>query len=324
MAAALAATVTLAACSGADDDASTLLDQGEPPAGVVEMGSTGDVEASESPAADGDDSRPGGVSTNFDIGEIGREVAIEMRVAMRSDDLRAAVEGISAAASASGGGVASSDVDYGTDTRDGRVTIVVKVPPTALDAYLSGLDDLGEVTGIGQEAVDVSEQLTNLDVRIRNAQQSVDRVRGLLAEATDLREVIDLESELTHRQTELEQLQATQRNLEERVALATVTIQVAPTSAPAEVDDDDTDPGLADGFRTGWDALVAVVFGLGYVLAVGAPLIAVAVVGALVAWRVAAARRRRTDSARPAPPVADDAADDPADDELIGNANRQP
>lgn len=300
-AAVLVAGVLLTACSASDDTSSPAAQS----ATADDIGRESSAIEPTDDLADADDTAPpesGSPSLGgFDVGEIGQQVAIEMRVTMRSDDLRAAFDGITSAAAAAGGGVASSDVDFGTDTRDGRLTIVVKVPPRAVNAYLAGLGDLGDVTGVGQEALDVSEQLTNLDVRIRNATQSVDRVRGLLAEASDLREVIDLESELTRRQTDLEQLQASQQNLENRVALATITIQVLPTSSPAEiVEEAESDPGIADGFRTGWNAFVGLLFGAAYLLAVGGPLLAIGLIVALIAWRVLVARRRRT---LPAPPT---------------------
>jgi hypothetical protein len=307
-----AAVALLGACTAADDDAASAPTLFEAPSvdHPTSPADTEDVAATEF-AADADAAepvapRPGGVG-GFDLGEIGRQVAVEMRITMRTDDLRAAVDGILAAASAGGGGVAATDIDYGTGTRDGRATVVVKVPPRALNALLSGLDDLGEVTNIGQDALDVTDQLTDLDVRIRNAEQSVDRVRGLLAEASDLREVIDLESELTRRQTDLERLQATERNLQERVSFATVTIQVMPTSAAMAEPDPATEPGIADGFRTGWDAFVGVLFGLTYGLAVIAPVLAVVLLVLSIGWRVLARRRRHADrdGHRPAPPVDD-------------------
>ena len=332
---ALATVALLGACSASDDAPASFDDTrpseapavdesgGGDPAVDMEFPSDADMDdtAAERPASGGAVPPPGGVG-GFDIGEIGRQVAVEMRITMRSDDLRATVDGILAAASAGGGGVAATDIDYGSETRDGRATVIVKVPPRSLNALLSGLDELGEVVSIGQDAQDVTDQLTDLDVRIRNAEQSVDRVRALLAEATDLREVIDLESELTRRQTDLERLQASQRNLQDRVALATVTIQVFPTSTPV-IEEVETDPGIGDGFRTGWEAFVGVLFGLAYGLAVIAPVLAVALVVLVIGWRVARARSRRPAAAdRPAPPTPSDAlaaAPDPddADSDLI-------
>lgn len=227
----------------------------------------------------------------FDIGRIGRQVVIEMRVTMTSPDLRAAVDGILRSAASQGGGVAASDVDFGTESRPGSAVVVVKVPPDALSAFLSGLERLGTVDGVSQDAQDVTDQLTDLEVRIANARRSVERIRALLTEAATLGEVIDLEAELTRRQTDLERFEASQRSVADRVALSTVTIEVRAEGAPTvvEVDEDD---GIVDAFRAGAEAFTAVLFGVAFVLAVLAPFLAVAVVLALVVWMVVRGRRR--------------------------------
>lgn len=306
-----AAAFTLGACT-ADRDAATsapvdgaeseLIDADAAPA-------PGDARADAAPAdADQVASPPGGHLDTGSLpwGQVGRDVAVEMRVTVRTDDLRRAVEGVLAAAASGGGGVASSDVDFGGDEpQRGRATIVVKVPPNELESLLGRLDEFGVVTDIGQDALDVTDQLVDLDVRIRNAEQSVDRVRALLADASDLREVIDLESELTRRQTDLERLLASQRSLQDRIALATVTIRVLPAESPPETHETDADPGIVDGFRTGWDASVTVLFGLAYTLAVTAPALALGTIVLGGAWLVVRSRRRA------APPFSDGASTSP-------------
>jgi hypothetical protein len=115
-----------------------------------------------------------------------------------------------------------------------------------------------------------------------------------------------LESELTRRQTELEQLEAQQRNLGDRVALATVTVEIAPTPTVPDVAESD-EQGIGDGLRSGWDAFVAIAFAIVYVIAVLAPFLVVALLAAGVAWFVL---RRR-----PLPPQAQPADEDPLSEE---------
>lgn len=299
-------TLALAAC-GSSDDSST---SGDAPTAAPEPGgwspSDEDRDAGGSSGSDdgfvGDVAPPiageGGVGLpGFDLGSIGRQVALELRVTMTSDDLRATVDGILRSASAQGGGVASSDVFYGsvapdgTTRPDGRAFLVVKVPPASLSTFLAGLERIGTVTALGQDAQDVTDQLTDLGVRIANAERSVERIRALLSEAANLREVIELEAELTIRQTTLERLQASERNLTERVSLSTVTIEVYPTSQ--EPEPEPTGDGIGDAFRDGIELFVAVVVGIVAALAYAAPFLAIALVAAIVAW-IAVRRRRRS------------------------------
>ncbi len=264
-----------------------------------------------------------------DLTTLGRDIAIEMQVVMTSEDLRRTVQGIMQSASAHGGAVFASDIDYGvadgsgadgsgTDEapRTGRATLTVKVPPAELGAVLIGLDQLGTVLSTNQQAQDVTDQLVDLAVRIRNAEQSVDRVRDFLEATTDLRQMVDLEGELTRRQTDLEQLLATQANLSDRVSLSTLTIDVYPATAAPEPVDESSD-GIGDAFRSGLDAFLGVMFAVGFVLAVLAPFLALAALVLAIAWFVARPRWRRP----PARPSAQPAEADVSDDEDLARAN---
>lgn len=304
----IATTVALAGCAGGDDDAAdeAALDAAPPvemPVGVAPDADLGGVARAES------DDEPGTIDPGtidpgtIDFGIIGRDVMIEMHVLMSTDDISRSVASITANAAALGGGIASSDIDYGdivdggdssgdareaTENPGGYALLVVKVPPDAIDRLLEGLDSTGTVLSVNQSAQDVTEQLIDLDVRISNARQSVATVREFMDRTENLSELVTLEGELTRRQTELEQLEAQQRSLSERVALSTVTIEIVPT---ASVPVDEPDQGIGDAFGDGWDAFLAFVFAVTYVLAVVAPFVLVAGLGALVVWRIAGRRR---------------------------------
>ena len=298
------------ACSGGDDE--------DAAAEPMEEGAEMTVEEMAESAGDMEDSvgagdAPGalrGTGSDFDIGVVGRDVIIEMRVVLSSDDIQRTVASVMAAASTLGGGVASSDVNYGDGGEfggEGFAVLVVKVPPASVDRLLDGLDDTATVRSINQSAQDVTEQLVDLDVRIRNARQSVANVREFMSRTENLQELVMLEEELTRRQTQLEQLEAQERNLADRVALSTVTIEIVPTESVPEpvVEEDQT---IADAFRNGWDAFTALLFGLAFVLAATSPFLAAGLILAVVAWLVV--RRRdamatRAGSASQAEPVPD-------------------
>jgi len=291
VAACLVAVTALAACSGDDDNASYESAAIEEPAAAEPAEYAADTDAAYRVGDGGDDA-----STAIDLGTIGRDVIIEMNVTLASDDIARSVAAIAARASTLGGGVASSQVDYGDPTVDGSdpegyrgyAVLVVKVPPDRIDDLLAGLEQTGTIRSINQSALDVTEQLVDLDVRIENARESVANVRSFMERADDLGELVSLEAELTRRQTELERLEAQQRNLSERVALSTVTVEIVPTSSLPEPDDDGD--SIGDAFTQGIDAFVEFVRVVVLVLAVTFPFLLVAgLVGALVV----VIRRRR-------------------------------
>lgn len=315
---ALAGLLALAACGG-DDDAATEPAADESaayePADEPAERAADDTDAGDSLAIGGGRAGESG-DVGIDLGTVGRDVIIEMYVTMSSDDIQRSVAAVTAKASALGGGVASSDVNYpdpvsGGET-GGYAVLVVKVPPAAIDDLMTGLEQAGTIRSISQSAQDVTEQLVDLDVRIANARESVENVRAFMERTENLSELVTLEGELTRRQTELERLEAQQRNLSERVALSTVTVEIVPTaSVPEPPDEDDS---IGDAFRTGWDGFVTLLWGIGYLFAVLLPFLVLALLAGGIAWGVVRRRRRPVDRApvSPADPGGDDDAT-PAD-----------
>ncbi|MDW3214471.1 MAG: DUF4349 domain-containing protein [Ilumatobacteraceae bacterium] len=326
----MASALALAACGG-DDDAATA-DTAEPASAAMSAADT----------ADGGDGGDGFIASDdggdraaadrpseggFDIGVVGRDVIIEMRVVVSSDDIERTVASVMASAATLGGGVASSDVNYGNDAvggSDGYAVLVVKVPPESVDRLLSGLDDSGTVQSINQSAQDVTEQLVNLDVRIRNARQSVANVREFMDRTENLNELVTLEAELTRRQTELEQLEAQERNLTDRVALSTITIEVIPTaSVPEPPVEPEPNDGIGDAFESGWEAFTALLFGIGFVVAATLPFLVSGLLLALLAWAII----RRRDGRRPPashPATDESAVEEPAVEEPAIDDTRTP
>ena len=312
--------LALTACGGNDND-----DAGEAEMDLAATVTTG------APTAGGDmlateetapaEQAAGGSQTGIDFGQVGRDVIVEMHVVMSSDDIARSVTAITSDAAALGGGIASSAVDYGvvdeqSTAPTGHAVLVVRVPPDRVDRLLEGLDATGTVLSINQSAQDVTEQLVDLDVRIANARASVANVREFMDQATDLGQLVMLEGELTRRQTELEQLEAQQRTMSERVELATITVEVVATPAETSGDGPADEEGIGDGLRSGWDAFVAVALGIVYVLAVLLPFLVVVLVIAGLAWLVL---RRKPPRVMPARPEAR-----PPDDTLSEDPDRGP
>lgn len=303
------AVVALTGCSSGDDDAAgdSFADE---PAEAADIAAAEESPDSRADANAGDGGLAGG--TGLDLGTIGRDVIIELRVTMTSDDVGRTVAAITADAAALGGGIASSDVEYGSDDADGtdgdgsdaHAVLVVKVPPTAVDSMLSRLADTGSVRSVSQSAQDVTDQLVDLETRISNARRSVDSVRGFMERTEDLSELVGLEAELTRRQTDLERLEAQQRNLGDRVALSTITVEVR-ASAAMPVPTDGDPESIGDALRTGWDAFVTALFTIGFVVAVLLPFLVVAAVVAVGLWLTT---RRRNIERRTVPEPEPDAA----------------
>jgi hypothetical protein len=112
-------------------------------------------------------------------------------------------------------------------------TVQLRVPPDHYDALLTQLAGLGHLSARDVKVQDVTGQVVDVDSRIASQRASVARVRGLMNRATDLSDVVSLESELSTRESALEALEAQQASLKSRTGLATITLRLSEPAAKA-------------------------------------------------------------------------------------------
>ena len=97
------------------------------------------------------------------------------------------------------------------------------------------LGNIGEVRTQTVTADDVTERIVDLESRIKTAEVSVERLQALLAEATDIKTIANVENQLLQRETDLETLRGQLRTLQDRVALATITLTLTEALANPQI-----------------------------------------------------------------------------------------
>ena len=102
--------------------------------------------------------------------------------------------------------------------------LTFKVEPEDFQEALSRLGSIGEIRTQNVSASDVTERIVDLESRINTATASVERLRGFLEDATDIKSIVELENELLARETQLETLRGQLRTLQDQVALATIIL----------------------------------------------------------------------------------------------------
>ncbi|MFH2072830.1 MAG: DUF4349 domain-containing protein, partial [Actinomycetota bacterium] len=208
----LALVALTAACSGDDDSATTIADYYED--GVTETTeASATTEAMEfAPLAererDGTEGEEGGVGTDAeeaitatDPADLGRLIVYTASISVEVDDVITAGAEAQAAVAGLGG------VLFGQETTTGefpRSVLTIKVPPANFQEALQRLSGVGKLLGQSVYADDVTERVVDLQSQITTSEASVERLRGFLANATDLETVAKLETELLNRETSLE------------------------------------------------------------------------------------------------------------------------
>jgi len=180
---------------------------------------------------------------------------------IRTGELEVVVRDVATAADDAARLVAAAGGQLEADerARDGgpqRAVLRLRVPPAQFDATVAGLAGLGEERTRRLGSQDVTEQVVDLDSRLATQRASVARVQALLAEATDLGEVVTIEGELTKRTADLESLQGRLAALTAQVDLASISLRLTAQDSPEAAAGGPL--GFGDGLREGLDALLAV------------------------------------------------------------------
>ena len=130
-----------------------------------------------------------------------------------------------------GGFVSSSSTD-GADEESRSATLQVKVPAERLDAVMESVGALGRVRSRSEQAEDVTAQYLDMEARLRNLQREEVRLLDLLQKAGNVKDLLEVERELSRVRGEIERLQTELKHIDDRVAYSTLTITLT-TSATA-------------------------------------------------------------------------------------------
>ena len=173
--------------------------------------------------------------------------------------------------------------------RPASADLTVRIPSAAFDSTLTAIEHRATVRGVSIHSSDVTAQVTDYGVRIANLRASIARLQTLLARASDTTALVEIESSLTTRQTDLEELLAQQKDLTDQVSYATLAITL---ESPAIVHPGPPSSFLS-GFVAGVTALVRTAAAIAVLLGVLLPWVAALGVLALVGWWIARLVRRR-------------------------------
>ncbi|WP_255195914.1 DUF4349 domain-containing protein [Halorarius litoreus] len=127
-----------------------------------------------------------------------------------------------------GGFVAeSSETQHRRDNRTwttGR--LVIRVPSDAFGPAFESVKASGTVLHAESQTTDVSDQLVDLEARLRNLRAQRDRLRTLYEQANETDDVLQVGDRLAEVQERIERLEAQRQSLEDRVAYSTITIEI--------------------------------------------------------------------------------------------------
>ena len=113
-------------------------------------------------------------------------------------------------------------------------SFLFRIPAAGFDSVLGSIEAMGAVAARQIDAQDVTEEVHDLELRIRNARALRDRYAELLKRAKKVEEILDIERELAKVTTEIERLEGQLKRRKHDVAFSVLRLLLeAPSSAPA-------------------------------------------------------------------------------------------
>ena len=199
-----------------------------------------------------------------------------------------------------GGHIDNRSEQAGTGSQSASAQLTIRVPEDQVTQTLDELKKLGTVESVSISSTDVTSQTTDLDARITAMQGSVDRLLDLMAAATDIDDLITLETAISTRQADLDSLKAQRDLLADQVAYSTIDLQLYESGAVPAGGPKDFWGGLV----VGWNSLLTALGGGLVAIGVALPWLLVLAVLAAITVIIVRVASRRTPTPTP-PPSAD-------------------
>ncbi len=303
VAAMLAAILLLGACSGSSDDASETI------------GYSNDEYVTTVAYAADEDNASGGegfeeeqtiaiaaapIGTDAPAGlKVIRDGRVELRVepgtfAQISSQLRSIAQDL-------GGYITSGEI-YLQEINDVDYTVgwlTMRIPEDRFDDALDRVDGLGERLSLSVSSQDVTEEYVDLEGRLRYWKTQEDFYTRLMAEATEIEDLVTIQTRMQDVLLNIEQIEGRLRYLDSRTSFSTLTVGLTEVPGSTPIEDPD-DPGvLEEALEQAGEVLLATIGGLIVGAAFALPFILLALIGFGLWMAISAIRRRRPDGEQP-------------------------
>jgi hypothetical protein len=223
----LATAISIAGCSASGGGASSA-NVAQPAVGSDAHAATGGTEAA------------GSVVT--------RKVVTTGSVVIRSSHPISAADRAARIVDDAGGRVDDRNQTEATKSSPADARLTLRIPESRLTQTIAALKKVGTEVSITESTADVTTKSEDLGARITALQTSIGRLLALEAKASRTSDVIELESDISSRQGDLESLEAQQRYLNDQIELATIKLHVI---APSVVIAPPGPPSAASAFFGG-------------------------------------------------------------------------
>lgn len=282
LAAALAFCAVLAGCgaSGGNSAGATMTAEGSAAYDTAATEEAGTVDSAMDPAA----------------AQADRKIIYTASLDMESTEFDETRTALLEAVDANGAYLASSDQYGSAEDQDRYVYYSVRVPADNYRAFLEAVGSAGNVLNLSESTDDITTQYIDVQARLTALENQRDRLNALAEKAETTADLLEIESQLSDVQYQIESYTQQQRWMDDQVSYSTVDIslrevRVLTPETPATFAEK-----LGRALGDGWDDFVDLLEGLVLTLAYLWPMVVVAVVVVVALIATAPARRARREA----------------------------
>lgn len=140
-----------------------------------------------------------------------------------------AVTAANAITTSSGGYVQNSSI-----SGDDDASLTLRVPSARFNATLASLSALGTSISVKVTSTDITADYVDTEARSKAAIQLRDRLQQLVARATNVHEVLEVEHELSRVQSDIEAMEARLKSMASQADLSTIQLYLVRRTEPAQ------------------------------------------------------------------------------------------
>jgi predicted anti-sigma-YlaC factor YlaD len=169
---------------------------------------------------------PEGGRPEFELGA-GRMVAYQVSMTVEVKEFEAAKSKLRQIMDAEGGYITNSNF-VETPNQPKRASLVLRVPAAKLQTILNEVRALGRVKEEHLNSEEVTDQVVDLEARLKNARATEQRLIEVLNNRTGkVSDILQVEREIARTREQIERMEAQRQNLMKRVEMATVSLTLA-------------------------------------------------------------------------------------------------
>lgn len=164
-----------------------------------------------------------------------RKIIYRADMSVQTEHYDESVEAIYAQISACGGYIESSSSSRSAGSGDRSLSLTVRVPAERFREFMDAKDSFGVVRNADIYQEDVTFSYIDMEARLETLETKRERLMALLEKATEMEDIIELESALSDTVYQIESYTSSLKRLDDQIGYSTVCISLAEVYRAVEV-----------------------------------------------------------------------------------------